>query len=72
MNRFHVRWKFTLLVLSIVANISKAQHWQPLGVGFDFQARILFADSITNSFYAGGNFQHAGGINASGIAVGMV
>ncbi|MFY9309184.1 MAG: T9SS type A sorting domain-containing protein [Bacteroidia bacterium] len=40
-------------VLSINA---KAQHWQSLGAGFNFQTRILYADTSDNYLYVAGTF----------------
>jgi hypothetical protein len=48
---------FLLLSCAFVLSIdAKAQHWQPLGAGFNFQTRILYADTVDNYLYVAGTF----------------
>ncbi len=45
------------------------QNWQPVGLGTDNQVRTMFADSVSDKLYVGGDqIQSAGGIHANGIA----
>jgi hypothetical protein len=45
-----------------------AQNWVPLTTGLDYDARVLYADSVSGKLFVGGNFRHAGGMNANVIA----
>jgi len=45
----------------------RAQVWQPLGTGMNWEVRDLFADTVDNVLYAGGGFKIAGDIQVDGI-----
>ena len=38
----------------------KASNWTSLGSGLDLEGRILFADTIADRLFVGGNFRHSG------------
>ncbi len=65
-----MRSKLILFIsLFVMANKNvSSQNWVAVGGGFDAQAIDLFFDSVTNKLFASGNFIHAGGHVANGVA----
>lgn len=47
------------LLLFLLPFGGMAQNWAPLGYGLEYAAFTLFADSIDNKLYVGGNFKYA-------------
>jgi hypothetical protein len=59
---------FFILTLSLSCNLFYAQGWLALGTGLNSQARVLYADTILNRLFVGGNFWAVNGHSQVGIA----
>ncbi|MCB0583048.1 MAG: T9SS type A sorting domain-containing protein [Phaeodactylibacter sp.] len=50
---------YFLLLLFMLPICGIAQNWAPLGHGLEYPAFTMFADSVDNRLYIGGNFKYA-------------
>ncbi len=62
---------FSMFMLScafVSLKDAKAQHWQPLGAGFNFQTRVMYADTLNDYLYVAGMFYMVDNKSIKGIA----
>ena len=60
---------YTTIILFCFLHTAPAQNWQSLNGGTDWNVADLFADTTSGQLYVSGAFQHAGDIEANGVAV---
>ncbi|NRA52424.1 MAG: T9SS type A sorting domain-containing protein [Phaeodactylibacter sp.] len=60
---------YTTIMLFCFFHIGSAQNWQSLNGGTDWNVADLFADTVSGQLFISGAFQHAGDIEANGVAV---
>ena len=63
------RYFYTATILLCLLQTASAQNWQSLNGGTDWNVADLFADTTSGQLYISGAFQHAGDIEANGVAV---
>jgi hypothetical protein len=63
------RYFYTTTILLCFFHMATAQNWQSLNGGTDWNVADLFADTTSGQLYISGTFQHAGDIEANGVAV---
>ncbi len=62
-------FSFLLLICALALfNNARAQHWQALGTGFNFQTRVMYADTLDNYLYVAGRFYKTDNKAIKGIA----
>jgi hypothetical protein len=60
--------RLLILLLILFSSQVKCQNWVAVSGGLDQIPNNLFSDSVTDKLYVSGNFRHAGGHQANGVA----